>query len=112
MEEYNANNMGDIRRLILTNSGSGGVEFPISLIEGDNGVIGVKLFEYIIENVGNDLFSFYEFKDNEDVYVQGVKIDTAVNVSDDMIALESPDKPGNILVIYLLNTGVLTIVWD
>jgi hypothetical protein len=110
MEEYNANNMGDIRRLILANSGSGGVAFPISLIEGDNGVIGVKLFEYIIENV--DKLSMYNFKDNEDVYVQGVKIDTAVNVSDDRIALESSDKPGNILVIYLLNTGVLTIVWD
>lgn len=110
MEEYNANNMGDIRRLILTNSGSGRVTFPISLIEGDNGVIGVKLFEYIIENV--DELSMYNFKDNEDVYVYGWKIDVAVNVSDDMIALESEEFPGNILVVYLLNTGVLSIVLD
>ena len=86
--------------------------FPVTLIEGDNGEIGVKLFEYIIDNVGNDLFSSYEFKDNEDVYIHGVRISDAFTVEDDMIALNSIELPPNILVIYLYNTGVLTIRYD
>lgn len=85
--------------------------FPINLIEGDNGEIGVKLFEYIVENA-DSILSDYTFKDNEGVYVLGVAIEYAQVVSDDMIALESSLLPGSILVIYLFNNGELTIVYD
>ena len=100
------------RRMMMAKKPSGGETiFPASLIEGDNGEIGVKLFEYIIENADDNLAD-YVFKDNEGVYVQGTKIQQATIVRDDMIALESSDLPGNILVVYLFNTGVLTIVYD
>lgn len=100
------------RRMMMARKPSGGETiFPVSLIEGDNGEIGVKLFEYIIENT-DEYISFYEFKDNEDVYIHGVRISDAFTVSDGMIALNSMEFPPNILVVYLLNTGVLTIVYD
>lgn len=92
----------------------GGAEstlFPVTLIEGDNGEIGVKLFEYIVENADDDSSSYY-FKDNEGVYVQGAKVMYATIVRDGLIAFESREFPGNILVVYLFNTGVLTIVYD
>lgn len=98
--------------MMMARKPSGGETiFPVSLIEGDNGEIGVKLFEYIVENADDD-FSLYDFKDNEGVYVQGAKIQQAIVVSDDMIALASEEFSSNILVVYLLNTGVLMIVWD
>lgn len=101
------------RRLLLAASAvsRGPSLFPINLIEGDNGEIGVKLFEYIVENA-DSIISDYTFKDNEGVYVLGVAIENAQVVSDDRIALDSSDLPGNILVVYLFNTGVLTIVYD
>lgn len=103
--------MSLLRRMMMAKKPSGGETiFPASLIEGDNGEIGVKLFEYIVENA--DDLADYVFKDNEGVYVQGTKIQQATIVCDDMIALESIDLPGNILVVYLFNTGVLTIVYD
>lgn len=111
MEEYNANNMGDIRRLILTNSGSGRVAFPVTLVEGDNGEVGVKLFNYIVKHAPDDILNYF-FKDDEIVYVHGAKISDAAIISDDMIAINSHEFSGNILVVYLFNTGVLTIVYD
>ena len=99
------------RRALLAVGGAEITLFPVTLIEGDNGEIGVKLFEYIIENA-DDYLAGYDFKDNEGVYVQGTKIQEATIVRDDMIALGSSDLPGNILVVYLFNTGVLTIVYD
>ena len=101
------------RRLLLAASAvsRGPSLFPINLIEGDNGEIGVKLFEYIVENA-DSILSDYTFKDNEGVYVLGVAIEYAQVVSDDMIALESSLLPGSILVIYLFNNGELTIVYD
>lgn len=100
------------RALCAASKLSGGDSiFSINLIEGDNGEIGVKLFEYIIENA-DDVFSDYTFNENEDVYVSGVRIWRAIIVHDDMIALESDEFPGNILVVYLLNTGVLIIIYD
>ena len=98
--------------MMMAKKPSGGETiFPASLIEGDNGEIGVKLFEYIVENADSDL-SYYAFKDNEGVYVLGVAIEYAYIVSDDIIALESNLLPGSILVIYLFNNGELTIVYD
>lgn len=92
-------------------SGAESITFPVSLIEGDNGEIGVKLFEYIIENADDDVGSYY-FKDDEGVYVQGAKVRYATIVHDSLIAFESGEFPGNFLVVYLFNTGVLTIVYD
>lgn len=97
------------RRLLLAASGAKSTIFPVSLIEGDNGEIGVKLFEYIIENA--DELSHCYFRDNESVYVQGINIDFAYIISDDMIALSGVFS-NNILVIYLFNNGVLTIIYD
>lgn len=99
------------RRALLAASGAESTIFPVFLIEGDNGEIGVKLFEYIIENADDDL-SYYDFKGNEGVYVRGAQIHQAIIVADGMIALESHDLPVNILAVYLFNTGVLTIVYD
>lgn len=98
--------------MMMAKKPSGGETiFPASLIEGDNGEIGVKLFEYIVENT-DSVSPFYTFKDNEGVYVLGVAIEYAYVVSDNIIALESNLLPGSILVIYLFNNGELTIVYD
>ena len=101
------------RRALLASSAvsKGNSIFPVSLIEGDNGEIGVKLFEYIIENADGDFGSYY-FKDNEGVYVSGAVISYAIIVDDSMIAFESSQFAGNILTVYLFNNGVLTIVYD
>lgn len=104
------------RRALLAASaasggGGGNSIFPVSLIEGDNGEIGVKLFEYIIENAEDELGSYY-FKDSEGVYVNGAVISYAIIVYDSMIAFESSQFAGNILTVYLFNTGELTIVYD
>jgi hypothetical protein len=101
------------RRALLRASANskGSSIFPVSLIEGDNGEIGVKLFEYIIENADDEFGSYY-FKDDEGVYVHGAVISYAIIVGDNMIALVSPQFAGNILTVYLFNTGVLTTVYD
>ena len=99
------------RRALLAVGGAESTLFPVTLIEGDNGEIGVKLFEYIVENA-DSIISDYTFKDNEGVYVLGVAIENAQVVSDDRIALDSSLLPGSILVIYLFNNGELTIVYD
>ena len=62
------------RRLQLANSHSGGgtsLEFPIYLVEGDNGQVGVDLYNYVVENsIGGDMSSdpFYSFESDEEVY--------------------------------------------
>lgn len=99
------------RALLAASAASGGksITFPVFLIEGDNGEIGIKLFEYIVENAYN--YTDYQFKSNEGVYVDGININYAVIISDSMIGL-SGDFPSNILTVNLFNTGVLTIVYD
>lgn len=63
------------RRLLLANShaesggGDSSLEFPINLVEGDNGQTGVDLYNYIYER--KDSNDEYFFSDNEIVYVQG-----------------------------------------
>ena len=101
------------RRALLAASAvsKGNSIFPVSLIEGDNGEIGVKLFEYISENADDEFGSYY-FKDNEGVYVYGAVISYAIIVYDGMVALVSSQFAGNILTVYLFNTGELTIVYD
>ena len=65
------------RRLLLANSHaeSGGgdlpLEFPINLVEGDNGQIGADLYNYIYER--KDSNDEYLFADNEIVYVEGYR---------------------------------------
>lgn len=67
------------RRLLLANSHaeSGGgegdfpLEFPINLVEGDNGQIGADLYNYIYER--KDSNGEYLFADNEIVYVEGYR---------------------------------------
>lgn len=60
-----------MRRRVLLASASGGgsnLTFPITLVEGDNGQIGVELFKYVYSHVvaveGYDT-CIYRFKDGE-----------------------------------------------
>jgi hypothetical protein len=65
------------RRLLLANSHSGGgtsLEFPIYLVEGDNGQVGIDLFNYITDGFKpsfNEEDRTRYFTQNEKIYVDG-----------------------------------------
>lgn len=62
------------RRALLAASGSNNSLFPINLIEGDNGQIGVSLYNFILllapENQTGAWAEYYNFKDGE-VTIEG-----------------------------------------
>lgn len=86
------------------------ITFPITLVEGDNGEIGVQLFQYAIENM---VTGGYIFRENEDVFLLGGRVEKMGFIQDTALSIifSNPPVP-NILVIYLWNTGALTITYD
>lgn len=97
------------RKALLAASGEGGGMFPITLINGDNGEIGVRLFQYVIENAVD---GSYTFREDEDVFLLGERVEAA-GIMGPMISLlfSTPPAP-NILMIYLNSAGVVNIVKD
>ncbi len=97
------------RKALLAASGEGGGMFPITLINGDNGEIGVRLFQYVIENAEDGSYTFGE---DEDVFLLGERAESA-GVFGSMISLSFSNPPApNILVIYLNSDGVIIMVRD
>lgn len=97
----------------MQSGGEGGLEFPITLVEGDNGDVGKQLFQYIIDNcdISNGV---YTFKENEIVTLLGVKIFDANVIFEDYIGLNFNIEqwPSGVLTANLVNDGTIIIVWD
>ena len=108
------------RRLQLANShDSGGgtsLEFPIYLVEGDNGQVGVDLYNYVIENTYTDNWGDVHhkgFNSDEEVYFSAYGITEKISsfgIREGFVVYSMPQFGGSTLLLYY--TGNVIVNWS
>jgi hypothetical protein len=107
------------RRMLLAASqmvGGDGLEFPITLVEGGNGQVGVDLYNYIMEKgreIADELgFFMYYPSEAEKVYVFDSTVDYFVYEGNNMLKFNLKPYIASILALWLNPDGSLSINWD
>lgn len=109
----------DRRRALLAaihTGGGNGLEFPITLVEGDNGQVGVDLYNYIMEK-GKEIadmsgwFTYYP-SEAEKVHVFDSTVGYFVYEGGDRLKFSLTPYITSILSLWLNPDGSLFIHWD
>lgn len=110
----------DRRRSLLAASmqsgGGNGLEFPITLVEGDNGQVGVDLYNYIMEK-GREIADSYGWftyspSEAEKVYVFDSTVSSFVYEGTEKLRFTLNPNIPSIIMLSLNPDGSLLIYWD
>ena len=96
--------------------GSDGLEFPVTLVEGDNGQVGVDLYNYIMakgREIADSLgwFDYYP-SEAEKIYVFDSTVNNFIYEGNNMLKFNLKPNIASILVLWLNPDGSLSIHWD
>ena len=104
------------RRALLAASGGvgnqSGLNFPITLVEGDNGQLGIDVFNYYLPKVQEESFGIVI---EEELYFKGVSysnfdgaIDGAAFVDTNMLRFSLQNNL-NVATLFISSEGVVTL---
>lgn len=87
-----------------------GLEFPIHLTSGDNGGLGVQVFDWLVEKISssNEIDS-YTLSEEETLYINGYQVKNAVQYYEGDVLFELFERPANLLSVGLSNDGF--VLW-
>lgn len=104
------------RRALLAASmqsgGGSGIEFPVHLIEGDNGDVGRLLYKYIKDNVSAGVGNEYFFSEEEEIYLLGYEVIGVADYSEYSKKFTLDVTIVNALSVWLDENGTIEIYWD
>lgn len=87
------------RRLLLASQnsvGGGNLEFPVYLVVGDNGQLGIDVYNYLINKYGTE-----KSQVSEEIYVENAQV-TDILFSGDYMHLDLNSKP---FIVILFDNG-------
>jgi hypothetical protein len=87
-----------------------GLEFPIHLTPGDNGELGVQVFDWLVEKISssNEIDS-YTLSKEETLYINGYQVKNAVQYYEDYVLFTLFEHPANLMSVGLSNDGF--VLW-
>lgn len=96
----------------MQSSGWNGIEFPVHLIEGDNGDVGRLLYKYIKDNISAGVGNEYFFSEEEEIYLLGYEVIGVADYSEDSKRFTLDVTIMNALSVWLDEDGTIEIYWD
>ena len=106
------------RRALLAASmpSGGGVTFPITLAEGDNGQVGIDLYNYFMQKGKQieDAVGWFTYipSENETIYILDSTVSTVLYQGYDELIFTLTPNISSIMGLYLYPNGSLYIHWD